>query len=379
MKIALVTLGYKPFRTSGLDLSGERLVNALLGEGHDVTVIAGKRTDITEVHHHPSLTVIRIDLDAFDWIGFGYRAAKQLSGMEHFDVIHFWDVHFGWAFRGKFIGSLQHSFRQRLKSLDLSPTRGITWYSRFFYYTVARRIAEIPTIRRASGLIAGSTTTRDEFIKHYGVSPDHVAIAPHGVDTQFFQPSNNSGFTRRKLGLSEDERVILFAGFITRRKGLETLAKALPLIKPTPKLLILGQWRSETYRREVFENLRPNEHNVVEIGFAPDDAMPDYYSMADVYVSTSILEGFGLPLAESLACETPVVALKAGSVAEVVGEGGILINENDPATLAEAISALLQNQDRRSEMGKRGRMHITEEFSLEVMLEKTMEAYKRFQ
>jgi hypothetical protein len=130
MKIAFITLGYKPYRTSGLDLSGERLVSALLDAGHEVSVIAGKREQITEVHTHQNLKIHRLQLDLSDWIGFGYRTAKLLSIMDTFDVIHFWDIHFGWAFRGKFIGSLQHSFRQRLMSLDYAPKSNISWFSR---------------------------------------------------------------------------------------------------------------------------------------------------------------------------------------------------------------------------------------------------------
>ncbi|MFU8771538.1 MAG: glycosyltransferase, partial [Anaerolineales bacterium] len=88
---------------------------------------------------------------------------------------------------------------------------------------------------------------------------------------------------------------------------------------------------------------------------------------------------FGLPLAESLACETPVVALDTGSVAEVVGEGGILIKENRPEFLAEGITTLLKDEQLRHKMGKYGRQHIMREFSMEAMLEKTLAAYEKYQ
>jgi glycosyltransferase involved in cell wall biosynthesis len=237
------------------------------------------------------------------------------------------------------------------------------------------QVAEIPSVKRADKLIAGSATTRDEFIVNYGVNLENVSIVPHGVDTDFFRPRDSSINIRRNLGIKHDERVILFVGFITRRKGLETLVKALPFIRPVPRLIILGKWRSEAYRKEVVTRLHPYEHQVIETGFAPDEEMPGYYSMADVYVSSSYLEGFGLPLAESLACETPVVALETGSVAEVVGEGGLLLKENNPELLAEAISTILQDDQRRITMGKIGREHIINEFSLAAMLRKTLEVY----
>src|SRR5204863_670546 len=106
---------------------------------------------------------------------------------------------------------------------------------------------------------------------------------------------------------------------------------------------------------------------VIEAGYVPDEHLPDYYSLADVYVSPSLMEGFGLTLAEALACETPVVAAEAGSVAEVVGPGGILVPPRDPAALADAISGLLQDCELRRELGRRGREHIVREFSIEKM------------
>src|SRR5206468_3134089 len=108
------------------------------------------------------------------------------------------------------------------------------------------------------------------------------------------------------------------------------LARALPLIRPKPRLLLAGRW-AEDYRAHFLNLLGWAADQVVEAGYVPDEQLPAYYSLADVYVSPSLMEGFGLTLAEALACETPVVAADAGSVAEVVGPGGILVPPHDPA------------------------------------------------
>ena len=379
MKIAFITLGFEPLRTSGLDLSGERLVKAMLSAGHQVAVIAGQREPLPEVHNHPALKIYRIGLGKTDWIGFGYRAAHLLNALEPFDIVHFWDVHFGWAYRGRFVASLQHSFRQRLESLGpFSFSRGAIWSFRFLYYSMAQVFAEIPAARRACGLLAGSATTRAEFIQQYGFDPNQITLARHGIDTDFFRPVQNTGEMRRCLGLREGEPVLLFAGFITPRKGLEYLAQALPLISPVPKLLIVGEWRSAAYRQRVLQMLEPVKDLVIETGFVPDEQMPAFLSLADIYVSTSLMEGFGLPPAEALSCETPVVAVDAGALAEVVGPGGILVPPRDLEGFASAISSLLQDTRRRKELGKRGREHVEQEFSIQAMLNSTLEAYERF-
>jgi glycosyltransferase involved in cell wall biosynthesis len=377
MRIAFITLGYRPMRTSGLDISGERLVQGLLDKGHQVTVIAGKSAPIAETHTHPKLKIYRIALGRTDWIGCTYRAAQLLKHLAPFDIVHFWDVHFSWAYRGNYVASLQHSFRQRRISLGpLSPDP--FWLYRYIYYTLARNIAEIPSVRRSRGLLAGSSTTHEEFIKYYEVDPHRIAIAKHGVDTNFFSPVSSVREVRDQLGIHSTDAVILFVGFITPRKGLEYLIQALPLITPRPKLVIVGKWRNISYRRQLMQLIDPIKDAVIEAGFVCDELMPTYYTLADVFVSPTLLEGFGLPLAESLACGTPVVTAEAGSTSEVLGPGGISVPQRDSKSLAIEISQLLQDESLRRELGEKGRKHIQENFSLEAMINDTLSAYQRF-
>ncbi len=73
-----------------------------------------------------------------------------------------------------------------------------------------------------------------------------------------------------------------------------------------------------------------------------------------------------------------MVAFDAGATAEVVGSGGILVPPRDVDGLAKAVSRLLQNPQQCKAMGKAGRQHILDEFSVETMLKATLEAYERF-
>jgi glycosyltransferase involved in cell wall biosynthesis len=171
--------------------------------------------------------------------------------------------------------------------------------------------------------------------------------------------------------------VLLFVGFVTPRKGLDYLAQALPRIRPAPRLVLAGRW-DEEYRSHFLRMLGSTANRIVEAGYVPDEQLPAYYSLADVYVSASLMEGFGLTIAEALACETPVVAAEAGSVAEVVGPGGILVPPRDPENLADAISNLLQHPEQRRELGLRGRAHVVHTFSVEAMLRATLAGYERF-
>ncbi len=379
MRIAFITLGYDPVRMSGFDLAGERLVQALLDSGHSVTVLAARRGPVEETRQHPNLTIVRLPLGRSNWIGFSYRAARQLKRLPAFDVVHFYDIGFSYAYRGRFVASVHHSFRQRLEGLGAFSRHGpVKWIVRSLYYRLSQRLAERPGLRRARGLLAVSATTRDAFIHGYGIPPERICLARNCVDTEVFQRVADTTALRQALGLSQDQPVILFVGFITPRKGMEYLAQALARIEPAPCLLIVGKWQSEAYRQQVLPAFEPLRRQVREVGFVPDEMLPAYYSLADVYVSASLMEGFGLPLGEALACQTPVVATNAGASAEVVGPGGLIVPPEDAVALAQAVSRLLQDQPLRLSLGRLGREHIQNQFSVQTLLRDTLAAYQRF-
>jgi glycosyltransferase involved in cell wall biosynthesis len=91
-----------------------------------------------------------------------------------------------------------------------------------------------------------------------------------------------------------------------------------------------------------------------------------------------VYEGFGLPAAEALACQTPVVATDAGAVGEVVTpDCGVLVPPRDPVALAAAIQALLDEPGRRDQMGLAGRERMAREFSWPVCAANTVAVYAK--
>jgi len=123
--------------------------------------------------------------------------------------------------------------------------------------------------------------------------------------------------------------------------------------------------------------LGPASERVIEVGYVPDEELPRYYALADLFVFPTLLEGFGLPLAEALACGTPVVTTGAGSGPEVVGPGGRIVPARDPAALAKAINALLADPDLRLRLGRAGREWVLSRFGQQRMIEGNLSVYER--
>jgi glycosyltransferase involved in cell wall biosynthesis len=380
MRVCLVSLDYKPFRSSGLTIYAEDLARGLVELGHQVMVVAARRPGLPARHMIDDIEIQRVPIGRLDWIDYSWRAAqhlKQLAVQDRCEVIHFLDVHFAYAYHGPFVASLWQSFRQRLTANGGRPYHAGTLdlFRREAYYRIARYGMEKPSLQRAARLIAGCRATRDEFVRHYQVAPDRIDLALQGIDTDLFRPAEAHGL-RRRLGLG-DAPVLLFAGFITPRKGLEYLAGALHLLPRNVQLVIMGRWAPKV-RERFMQVIGLAADRVHEIGFVPDEERPLYYSLADVYVSPSLLEGLGITPIEALACGTPAVVTSASSGPEEVGDAGLIVPPRDPAALAAAIGQLLDDAELRRQLGRRGRERVVRLFSYRRMAACTQESYQRF-
>jgi glycosyltransferase involved in cell wall biosynthesis len=290
------------------------------------------------------------------------------------DVVHFLDVHFSYAYRGSYVASLFQSFHQRSTADGGLPYHSsftnLLW--RYVYYGLAERLLERQGLKHAEVLIAPSQAVKSEFVHHYGVPEAKVTVIPLGIDTNRFRPHPGTAL-KEQLGLA-GKRILLYVGFSTPRKGLEYLSTTLARASDNVRLLLIGHWE-RGYREKVYEIWGESASRVIEMGYVPDEEMPFYYSMADLFVLPSLLEGFGLPLVEAMACGLPVVATSAGSIPEVVGEAGILVPPRHPQALADGVFSLLADEAMRQGKAERGRAQALSRFGNADMANATLAVY----
>jgi glycosyltransferase involved in cell wall biosynthesis len=174
--------------------------------------------------------------------------------------------------------------------------------------------------------------TKNTLIK-MGVRPEIIKKIPHGIDTKLFHPKYGSFIEKYRLW---DRFVILYSGrygfkgtcYSKNQKVLFDAFKKVKVEIPSAVLLMVGS---------DFENVRPYIESigleigkdVIYAGKIPDKQMPEFYSSGDVFVSSSLSEGFGFSILEAQACGCPVVAFANGSIPEVVSDNktGILIKK----------------------------------------------------
>ena len=140
---------------------------------------------------------------------------------------------------------------------------------------------------------------------------------------------------------------------------------------------MVGRWEPG-YRARVIHALGNAAPRFIEVGYIEDHERAGYYSLADVYVSPSLLEGFGLTPIESQACQTPAIVTDASSGQEEVGDAGIVVPARDAGALAAAIRRLLDAPTLRAELGARAYARVHQQFSYQAMAAQTEASYMRF-
>ncbi len=117
------------------------------------------------------------------------------------------------------------------------------------------------------------------------------------------------------------------------------------------------------------------EKEVIFAGYVSDDELVKLYNTADLYLRLPLVETFGIPPLEAMACGCPVVTTNVGSLPEIVGDAGILKNPDDIDGIVKAVHEVLMNEGLREDMIKRG-LERAKMFSWEKTAKETMKVYE---
>jgi glycosyltransferase involved in cell wall biosynthesis len=183
---------------------------------------------------------------------------------------------------------------------------------------------------------------------------------------------------RREWGVSPEALLFGTVARLVPQKSLHTLITAFSLLRTRrpdveARLVMVGRGPLEASLRSLAEQLGVSKE-VIWAGFRTD--IPVVMNAMDVFVLSSIFEGFGLVLLEAMAASRPVVATRVSAIPEVVGDGeaGVLVPPETPSDMAEAMLDML-SPDRRQEMGQRGLHRLHEHFKLDDMIDATVKIY----
>jgi glycosyltransferase involved in cell wall biosynthesis len=241
-------------------------------------------------------------------------------------------------------------------------------YTHYIKKAIARAISD-------SDLIVTLTKAiKEEVLSHFTIGEDKIAVCHTGVRPVFRH--------HESLSTRDSERFFLFVGTIEYRKNIDTLIKALSKVRrrrgnQNLKLVLVGRkgFGFEEIQEVIYRESLSDSVSVA--GYVNDRELVELYNTAEALVLPSLYEGFGIPLIEAMACETPIVASDIPAFREVAGRAALFYGHpKDEDSLADAMEAIVCDSTLRQNLIEAGRLQV-QNFSWQRVAQKHMKAYEK--
>jgi len=236
--------------------------------------------------------------------------------------------------------------------------------------------AEQTGLTASDKIIAVSRADRDDIVDCYGINSNRIEVIPNGVDIEKYRKKEDPSVLR-KYGIKKP--YVLFLGRLSRQKGVfETLKASDGLPKEVKLVLVTGKADERGLENKLAKEVRRRKNILWIDKMLTEEETVALYSDAEVFVSPSVYEPFGIMNLEAMACSLPVVSTKVGGIKDVVldGETGILVSPRSPVEIVEAVNKLLGDPLLAKRMGEKGRKRVEKEFSWETIAQKTLALYE---
>ena len=388
--------------TGGQGIYMRLVTKAMRDLGHNVDVISGQPYPILDdgvklvklpsldlySYNNPlkafNFNLLKNKIDLYEWIShltggfsepytFGERMAKWAKyNFSKYDVVHDnQTLAYGLLKLKNFglpvVGTIHHPITMD-KRIDIQHAETLSlkilkwrWYS---FLNMQMHVA-----RQLDPIIVVSENTRKDLVRDFKVDIKKTRKVLHGIDHLTFRPID--GIKRKP------NQLITTASADVPLKGLIYLIRAYDLLLrdfPELELIVIGKLRDGPTSKEL--NKRGIKNKVKFVSDLTSNQIVKLYAESTIAVSPSVYEGFGFPAGEAMSCGIPLVSTNGGSLPEVVGDAGIIVNHSDPASLYQGIKQLLDNDEKRLVYGKMGRKRVLDKFTWKRAAQELVNVYK---
>ncbi|KKU10542.1 MAG: Glycosyl transferase group 1 [Candidatus Woesebacteria bacterium GW2011_GWB1_45_5] len=225
-------------------------------------------------------------------------------------------------------------------------------------------------------IFAISNSTKEDIVRHYSFARDKISVTHLGYDPGRFNINISEKDVRRiKKTYSIVDDYVLYLGTLKPSKNIETLIEAFGQLTPRyPKIRLIIAGKKGWMYKSIYKKVEKSglTAKVTFTDFVPEEDKPALIKGARVFVLPSYWEGFGLDAVNAMATGVPVVASNAGSLPEVIGEAGVVVDPKNADSMAAGIESVLSADSiAYNEMAKRGLMQ-SNKFSWEKCARETL-------
>ena len=357
---------------ASLGMGGAETMLGLLAErqaadGHDVSIVM--LLDKREIHVPQDVNVMAISPAGRSWTSYPaavWRLACTLRRLRA-DVVHAHMLHANLASR---------AIRPLLRRVLLINTVHAVHETGNVVLRLAYRLLD----KLADVTVFVTNAAMDRYRKERLVSATRSVVIHNGIDLARFREVEESRHAiRRRLGVADDDLVLTAIGRLTPDKDYGNLLSAFEIAarqESRIRLLVVGDGElALQLRMEVRES---SIHDRVDfLGLRND--VPEILKASDLFVLSSIREGFGLVLAEAMASRIPVVSTRCGGAVEVVGDCATLVPTENAVALARGIMrALGMPREQKLAQIERAEARVSRLFSIDVAAKNWLELYEAY-
>ncbi|NVM17790.1 MAG: glycosyltransferase family 4 protein [Candidatus Lokiarchaeota archaeon] len=344
LKICLISLTVSPDGADGEAKVIRAHFEYLKQQGHNVKLITGKwNKDLG----NPDIIQFDLIRKRFFWVPhFYYKVIKYLR-TNNFDIIHANSAKAALPIilvgRKRFICTI-HDFTPFETKLTTVPLE------RLLIKFISKRASKIMTV---------SNFVKREFL-HYipRIDRNKIATIYNGIEEKYKPYPLEAQRLKEKLHIQGP--VLLYIGRIAPYKGVANIIEAYRLVKtenPNVNLVIGG--KPDYLMEKEFNKWRETYKDVHFMGYLPEDEVPYYFSMGDIFLTySSSSEGFGLTPLEAISCGTPVICSSILVYREILGDSALFVPPGDSLKLAEKIKILLNDIELRNNLVKKAQIFI---------------------
>ena len=305
--------------------------------------------------------------------------AKEFSKIaHHFDIIHAMS---GGGFSFSFLHRLTRSRIPFVTTYHGSWLRIDKMVRRFGGYNIndiplwllvhpIEEGSKLPSLHEADKILAVSKYLKKVLAEDYKISEEKIGVCYNGVDIERFKPESRT---------ANSEPVVLFMGYLVPWKGVAFYLKAIPLVlrEAKAKFLIAGGGHRRVFYERMARILEISDY-VTFLDYVPSQEMPSIYRSCDIYVHPSLMEAFGITIAEAMATAKPVIASNISAIPEIVQhrKTGILFEPANVGQLASAIIELISDPKLARRYGREGRRVVEDKFTWKSTAGRVLHTYE---
>ena len=386
MKILMLTWEYPPRIVGGIARVVHDLSKRLIKDGHEVTVVTYRdNTGVPEYENDKGVNVYRVDNymihpnNFIDWImqlNFNLiaKATEIINKEGGFDVIHAHDWLVTYAAK-----SLKNAYDipivATIHATEAGRNSGI-------HDDTQRYINDTEWLLtyEATEVIVNSNFMKNDLQRLFGLPYDKINVIPNGINLNNFTGIERDYDFRRQYAM-DNEKIILYVGRLVYEKGIQHLIAAMPKILSNyhdAKLVIAGKGGMIDELKAETSSLGL-DNKVYFTGYMDSKKVQKMYKCADVAVFPSTYEPFGIVALEAMLAGVPTVVSDVGGLDEIVTHGvdGMKSYAGNPNSIADSVTALLYDHQLATNISKKARQKVKEQFNWEKIAQDTHFTYEK--